>query len=199
LVRFGRAAEARSVWQQALALAHRTAAPVGSGSVIWDGSFGEGFLDGGFGWRHHSIAGASIDVDSSVRRSGTSALRVRFDGSANVDFQNVRQLVVVEPLTRYRFQAFVRCDGISTDSGLRFRIFDNRQPATLNAETENLTGTLADWTQQEVEFVTGPDTLFLNVALIRRPSRKLDNKISGTIWVDDVSLAPAGPAAPVKR
>lgn len=198
LVRLDRASEARLVWQQALAVAGRKAVLVAPGSLIWDGGFEESFLNGGFGWHELDVTGASIALDSSPRRSGARALRVSFDRSANLDFQHVRQHVIVEPRTRYHFQAYVRCEGISTDSGLRFRIFDRRRPAALNVETENLTGTLAAWTAQELDFVTGPDTHFLTVVLQRRPSRKLDNKLSGTIWVDDVLLVPVEFASPAK-
>jgi len=193
LVRLNRASEARLVWEQALAKAGRTMTPVPPGSLIWDGGFEQGFVNGGFGWQQLDVAGASIAIESFPRRSGQGALRVSFDGSTNVDFQHVRQYVVVEPRTRYRFQAYVHYEGISTDSGLQFRIFDRQQTAALNVATENLTGTLTPWTAQELEFVAGPETHFLAVVLQRRPSRKLDNKLSGTIWVDDVSLVPVEP------
>jgi hypothetical protein len=190
LVRVDRPSDARLVWQQALALARMEEAPIVPGSTVWDGGFEQGFSRGGFGWQKTDVPGASVALDSSVRRSGTATLRVSFDGSANIDFQHVRQDMVVEPGTRYRFRAYVRCEGVSTDSGPRFRIFDRSQPAALNVETENLTGTLAVWTPQEVDFVTGPQTHFLTILLQRRPSRKLDNKLRGTLWVDDVSLVP---------
>ena len=38
--------------------------------------------------------------------------------------------------------------------------------------------------------VTGPDTHFLLVEVQHDISRLFDNKLSGTVWVDDVSLAP---------
>ena len=198
LIRLARPSEARLVWQQALAKTNRKAPAVAPGSLIWDGGFEESFPNGGLGWQRLNATGASIGLDSSVHRSGTSALRVSFDGSANIDFEHVRQVVVVEPRTRYRFEAYVRCEGVSTDSGPQFRIFDRHHPAALNVQTQSLTGTLANWTPQELEFVTGPDTHFLFVILQRRPSRKLDNKLSGTLWADDVSLVPLHVASQAK-
>ena len=198
LIRLDRFSDARSVWQQALALAHREAPTVAPGSLIWDGGFEQGFLNGGFGWYEIKVAGASFALDSSSPHSGDRALQVSFDGSTNLNFGNILQYVVVEPRTRYRFQAYVRCEAISTDRGVHFRIFDVRRPAALDVETEDLTGTVSAWTPQDLEFVTGPETRLLVVALSRRPSTKLDNKLSGTVWVDDVSLIPVETAPPSK-
>ena len=40
--------------------------------------------------------------------------------------------------------------------------------------------------------------ILARVVLRRRPSQKLDNKISGTIWMDDVSLVPVAESAALR-
>ena len=42
----------------------------------------------------------------------------------------------------------------------------------------------------DAEIRTGPQTKFLEVMLRRTPSRQFENKLSGTVWIDDVSLTP---------
>jgi len=99
--------------------------------------------------------------------------------------------VLVAPATRYRFRGFLRTDQISTDSGMRFEIIDPRRPKDLDVLTPNETGT-PPWTMEEVEFTTGAQTHLIRIALRRLPSARLDNKISGTVWVDDIALLPTG-------
>jgi len=45
-------------------------------------------------------------------------------------------------------------------------------------------------TLEELDFTTGPQTRLLKLALLRRFSQKFDNKLRGTVRVDDVSLIP---------
>ena len=44
-----------------------------------------------------------------------------------------------------------------------------------------------------MDFTTGPNTHIVQISLNRNPSEKFDNKLAGTIWLDDVSLTPLGP------
>jgi hypothetical protein len=43
----------------------------------------------------------------------------------------------------------------------------------------------------ESDFVTSPETRVVRITLRRVPSWKFDNKLGGTVWVDDVSLTAA--------
>lgn len=189
LVQEERLDEAKTVWQQALRAAGLPETGAAEESLVWDGGFERELSNGGFGWRQPRISGAWFDFDTTSRRSGARALRIRFDGTANLNFQHLVQYVPVNPRRRYRFKAFVRTEGISTDSGLRFRIFDPHRPAALDILTPNLVGT-EPWSLQEVEFTTGPETRLLALALRRIPSKKLDNKLRGSVWIDEVSLIP---------
>lgn len=144
-------------------------------------------MRGGFGWRQHRIAGATFDFDTTTYQSGARSLQIRFDGTANRDFQHLVQYVPVRPRNRYRFTAFLRTEGISTDSGIRFRIFDPKRRAALDILTPGLVGS-EPWVLQEAEIATGSETRLLAIALRRLPSRKFDNKLRGTAWLDDVSL-----------
>ena len=90
---------------------------------------------------------------------------------------------------RYHFAAYLRLEGISTDSGIRFAIYDAFHPAALQILSPDLVGS-HPWSLVEADLVTGPETHLLIIALRRVPSWKFDNKLRGTVWVDDVSLVP---------
>lgn len=106
-----------------------------------------------------------------------------------MDFWNAHEYVPVEPLTHYVFQYFIRTQAISTESGMRFEIEDPNDKGAY-ALTSDLTGTNS-WTPIHADITTGRDTHFLDVRLRRLPSRLFDNKLSGIVWVDDVSLRQA--------
>lgn len=197
LIQRERVAEALHVWQQALEAAGVVRPNSAGESLVWDGGFERDFSNGGFGWRQKEVAGAAFEFDTESHHSGARSLRVSFDGTANLDFAHLTQLVPVEPRHRYRFAAFLRTEGISTDSGIRFAIFDPRRPSVLSHLTADLVGTHA-WTPQEFEFIAGPETRLVEIVLRRLPSQKFDNKLKGTVWADDVSLValPAEGARP---
>lgn len=155
--------------------------------VINNGDFESEILNGGLGWRVQPVAGAVVSVDSLTFFDGTRALKLEFDGKQNLDYRHVLQFVPVKPNTSFRFTGYMRAQGITTDSGPRFQIYDPYDPAKFFFMTENLVGN-SSWLPQQLEFKTGPQTRLLVVRLARLPSRKFDNLITGTIWVDRISL-----------
>jgi hypothetical protein len=188
LLETGHAEDAHTVWQQSLTAA---AAPHGSqkdGSLVWNGGFEQDLLNGGLGWRFRAIAGADLSFDPRVVHSQGRSLRVVFDGTGNVDFQQPWQYVVVQPNARYRLSAYFRTENLMTSSAVRLELDETHFGGAV-AATADLPRTQA-WFPSETAFTTGPETKFLRLVLRRPPSSKLDNKISGTIWMDDVSLEP---------
>ena len=72
---------------------------------------------------------------------------------------------------------------------MRFEIVDLKDLAHVNILTPNETGSLP-WTLEQVDFTTGPQTHLIVIRLVRKPSQRLDNRLRGTVWIDDVSLVP---------
>ena len=137
------------------------------------------------------VEGADFDFDTEEKHSGSRSARLIFDGTKNLSYEGLFQDVLVSPDTHYRFQGYIHTDQISTDSGMRFEVVDPKDPQHLDVVTPNETGTLP-WTLEQADFTTGPHTHMIIIRLARRPSERLDNKLRGTVWVDDVSLAPGG-------
>jgi hypothetical protein len=192
LIQQDQADEAKTVWAQTIAASGWPSAAPPDNSLVWNGGFEYEIANGGFDWYLNpaTLIGASMGIDTTTFHSGKRSLRVEFTGSSNLDFHHVSQFVAVKPMTRYHFRAYVRTEEISTESGPRFLIYDPQHPNDLEVRTDDLTGT-QPWTPLEVDFTTGPHTHILLIQLRRIPSRLFDNKLSGTVWVDDVSLTPA--------
>ena len=135
--------------------------------------------------------GADFDFDTDDKAFRQPVRAVTFDGTKNLLYENLFQYVLVSPGTHYHFQGFLRTDQISTESGMRFEIVDPKDPQHLDVLTPNETGTLP-WTLEQGYFTTGPETHLILVRLARKLSERLDNKIRGTVWIDDVTIVPAG-------
>jgi tetratricopeptide (TPR) repeat protein len=181
--------EAGTVWRQAIE-ADKGSAPAYTGnSLVYDGGFEKDISGGGFGWRQSNVAGAEFDFDMDEKHSGSRSASLNFDGTNNLSYEGLFQYVLVSPGTHYHFQGFLRADQISTESGMRFEVVDPKDQQHLDVVTPNATGTLP-WTLEQIDFTAGPHTHLILIRLVRRPSERLDNKLRGTVWIDDVSLVP---------
>jgi tetratricopeptide (TPR) repeat protein len=182
-------AEAQQTWHQLLETANWPEDPSRSESLVFNGRFEHDLSNGGFDWREAAVSGARFDFDAEIAHAGSRSLRVQFDRTANLDFQNLFQYVAVQPGSRYHFSAYMRTEEISTDNGIRFEILDPRHPSEVEVVTSNIRGT-NPWALVEADVMTGRDTTLLKITLRRAPSWKFDNKLSGTVWIDDVALTP---------
>jgi tetratricopeptide (TPR) repeat protein len=189
LISEDRIGEAKRIWESGLRSSKWPRDEQSGDSLVVNGGFEQEIANGGFDWREVSLSGAAFDFDRAVTHSGTRSLRVDFDGTENVDFGHLFQYVPVLSGTHYHFSAFVRTEGLTTDRGISFEIMDVRHAQQVQVTTPELTGSNA-WTELESDFVAGPDTKAIKITLRRIPSWKFDNKVSGTVWVDDVALTP---------
>jgi hypothetical protein len=156
-------------------------------NLVTNGSFESNILNGGLDWRVVPVDGATVTIDSQQKFEGRRSVRIEFDGTRNVDYGHLFQYMLVQPNTKYRFSGYMRTQGITTDSGPRFQVLDPYGPEKEFNETKNLVGT-SGWMEQELAFKTLPDARLLMVRIIRPASKKFDNKIAGTVWIDDLRL-----------
>jgi len=197
LIREDRADDAQRVWREALAAAGLRNEESAGGSLIWDGNFKTDFTDGGLGWRWVPPGDTSIDFDPQVGTNGSRIVRLDFTGGGNVNLVAPLQYVPVGPNQTYHFHASMRTDGITTESGIRFAISDPNHSGAVNVVTDNLTGT-QPWTSIGTDVITGAETHFLLVQLVRPPSRLFDNKLGGTVWIGDISLTQSAAASGIQ-
>ena len=144
-------------------------------NYIWNPRFELPLTGCRFDWSVRNTPAAEVAV--------ARPLRIRFQGSQNVEFQHVSQAVFLDA-GRYRFRARVRTEGLTTDQGLSLRIVG----PGLERRTAAVTGT-TDWTALETTFAL-PRPSLVAVQVYRRPSTKFDNKIAGIAFLDTFELAP---------
>ncbi len=158
-------------------------------NLITNGDFAFALLNGGLDWRVFPVEGVSVSEDPSVGVSGSKSLRIDFNGTQNLEHAHVLQYVPVSPNTVYAFSAYMRAQGITTDSGPRFQVVDAYDPSKLFLSTENVTGT-SGWAAHQLEFRTSADTHMLIVKIVRPISHKFDNRLAGAVWIAGVTLLP---------
>ena len=180
--------DAAKVWPELLADSGRSSAKP-AGDLLTNGDFEAGLPNAGLDWRTTPDASYQIGLDDSAARSGLHSLLVSFDGSSNPDFIGVMQMVPVEPSRDYRLSGFLKTENLTSDSGVRISVtaISDAPADRFEVLTENRVGT-TPWTQEHLDFRTGPATHFVTVALRRLRSVKLNNLIQGKVWMDSLSL-----------
>jgi tetratricopeptide (TPR) repeat protein len=163
------------------------------GNLITDSRFERPLLGFGFGWRVDPVPGVYVGRDTSQFHSPSHSALIQFPGKQNLDYHQFYQFVLLSPNHAYHLEAFLKTDHITTDSGPRMEVHDFYNPRLLDQFSKNLTGTSDGWIPVSLNFRTGPKTNLVAVGVARLPSQKLNNKIAGRVWVDDVTLNPVNP------
>ena len=191
LIRQGHPDSAASAWARYLGT---RSGDYGKSTYLFNGGFESEPAQSPFDWNVARTEGVEVSRDFTTAWSGKYSLRISFAGTQNLDFAAASQLAFVKP-GPYRFHAFIRSEGLTTDQGIRFRISDAEMPARLDVIFGQFTGT-TPWSAVEHAFVVSPETRLLQVQVIRKPSLKFDNKIGGTAWIDELRLEPIGSRSP---
>ena len=160
------------------------------GSVLWDPSFESDLIGYSFSWRFQPLVqGVSIGLDRSEKVSGNQSLRLSFDGRHNPNLEAACTIGIVQPAATYQFSAWIKTANVTTENGVGFRILsaDNDSAPVLN--TREFHGTNS-WTSVTETWTASPRTHRVEVCVVRDPSDNPEVRISGTAWVDDVTLVP---------
>ena len=185
-----RITDARRVWDQAVLLAGMADLQGPPGSVLWDGGFESGVTGGGYSWLFpEGLRNVQISIDAQEKHTGNHSLRLTFDGKSIVSSTEICHYVPVQPLTSYRFSAWVKTRAVTTDQGVRFQLRSLGTEDTSLAVTPDVHGS-EPWTLIELPWSSGNGVQELQICLVRLLSDQLENKIKGTTWVDDVALVP---------
>jgi tetratricopeptide (TPR) repeat protein len=158
---------------------------------IYDGGF-EGplsFDEGGFGWKlPRELQAISMSLDSSQPNSGLKSLRIEFGGDSNPGSTLISQLILVEPLKRYRINFAARSQDIVT-GGLPFTIVhDTSGDLKPLGRSAPLSSGSTDWRAVSFEFATTATTSAVVLSLQREACTTAPCPIFGSISLDSFSV-----------
>ena len=139
-------------------------------------------------WRIRPLEGVEVKREVPEAAPAKAALRIDFREAGNPNYRHVSQQVVVRS-ERLAFRAAVRGEGLGGGQGIGFQIVDAEAPHRFTVTTEHIRGT-TPWTTLEAEVAPPRDTRLLEVRVHRARSLKFDNELTGTLWIDEVSLSP---------
>lgn len=146
-----------------------------------------------FEWQVVPLAGVQMGLDERVRQEGARSLRLAFNSSNTISFRNISQLIVVEPLTRYRLEYYVRTEDLKGAATLAPEIVDAAQPDRVLAASEPLRGgTSADWQRSALDFTTGAGTQAVTLRVVSVPCGSATCPIFGKVWYDNFNLQRLG-------
>jgi hypothetical protein len=197
LIQSGKFGEAWTVWQDLIRTGVVLRLPIGNpANLVFNGDFEQAPLNGGFDWMYREQPYLGVDVQSSGAPDGGRCLRLDFRVSHNADYEPVQEFIPVGPRQTYTLTAYVRSEGITSDSGPRLRVLDAACPRCLEVSTESVVGT-RDWSSASVTFTTGNETQLVRLSVWRPRGRAFPMEITGRFWLDKIVLLPVNdPGAP---
>jgi tetratricopeptide (TPR) repeat protein len=197
LLDLGRISEADRVWRDLQRLKVITTPPgTDADDLIFNGDFEQLPLNAGFDWRlSDQNNGLDIDFAAPDAYHGAHCFRIDFAVNRNQEYEPAFQLVRVLPNRSYRLGAYVRSEQITSDTGPTLRISDPEDANAKDVASSTTTGT-TPWHPIGLSFSTGPNTHLVRLSIWRPRGRVFPTEISGTFWVDALSLRDAGPAPP---
>jgi len=187
LIDLREAPEARQAWQAATALADLRAYQSSPSNLVVNGDFSEPVLNGGFDWRYDKLTDVSLALDPIESYSGHRSLSIVFD-SRGIEDAGIRQIVAVEPNTKYEFSAYFKTENLEGAGGPRF-VLQDPNTSSNDFATEELKGS-DSWKQVSGVFTTGPQSRLLVLRLQRVPP---GDAIRGKLWIDGIRLTRANP------
>ncbi|NLT68117.1 MAG: tetratricopeptide repeat protein [Acidobacteria bacterium] len=183
-----RVAEAWQVWNDALRKAGLRPGEDRQ-NLVWNGSFEDKVLGGGFDWRYRDAPGYSFRIDPVNRMDRFKSLRITFE-DADIHRMLLSQVIPVPVPGDYILTFFLRTRGLTTDRLPYFVVQGHPDPSAAVA-TPTVLPADSGWSRITIPFTTSPGCRAVLIALRRDRSSKFDNKIKGTLWLDGFVLSPA--------
>lgn len=146
-----------------------------------------------FGWQITSVAQTEVALDASQHHSGSRSLRVVFNGFPKAAYYNIGQIVVIEPLRRYRFEGYVRTQDLKSGGTPLIEVANAMDQKVIGTSTPFPMGR-NDWQLVTIDFTTPEKTEGIHV----RTNRAFCGDVCpifGIIWYDDFNLQNLGPSS----
>lgn len=150
---------------------------VSGANLIYNAEFSSDLEGNPLDWQIREVSGAQVRFVRGGDNSGR-VLLIEFDGKENVNFAHVSQTLIAEP-GQYEFSAHVKTENLTTDQGVSFRITDLEDSKRFDAWTHQNTGS-ADWHVVRQTLTVPEGSRLVQIQLVRQPTIKFDNKISGS-------------------
>ena len=185
--------DALRVWQEALRksgsgltdnrieTAGALAQPGTDDNLVWNGSFENEILRGGWDWRFPDSQEFEFHTVLEDPMDGFRSLKLTFAGT-NINFSQFSQMVPTLFPGAYQLDFYVKTTNLTTDQRPFILIQGFPDPQTARARSE-MFPEYSPWRKYSIPFTvkTGGAVQLL---LRREPSQKIDNQMKGILWLD---------------
>jgi tetratricopeptide (TPR) repeat protein len=163
-----------------------------SQNMIWNGSFENEILLGGFDWRYDpNLNGVRFHVDSGNRIDKLKSLQVIF-GDVNISSNFLTQIIPVKKAGRYRLEFLLRTEGLTTDQMPYLQIAGYPDSTGASGRSDFFPPSTS-WSKLAFVFEVKHGCSAVQLSLCRDQSLKFDNQIKGSLWMDGFILKPQEP------
>jgi tetratricopeptide (TPR) repeat protein len=157
-----------------------------SQNLVWNGSFENEMLRGGLDWRYQDAPELKFQIDIENRKDGLKSLQVNF-GNANISAGNLYQIVPIMSPGGYALDFYVLTKELTTDQMPYLSIQGYPDPGCASAQSDFFPSTTS-WTKLSLPFTAKEGCKAVRLSLMRNRSTKFDNRINGSLWLDEIVI-----------
>jgi len=185
-----RVEDALRVWQEALRKSGTnlldTRMEKADANLVWNGSFENEILRGGWDWRLSDSHEFEFQQDLEDPMDGLRSLKFIFGGT-NVNFAHLSQIIPTLVPGTYELEFYIKTENLTTDQRPYIEVQGFPDPQGSAAKTDMFPESSA-WKKYSVPFTVKTGTKAVRLLLRREASQKFDNQIKGTLWLDKFSV-----------
>ncbi len=184
LLRDGLYEEAFDVWAQGL-----NAQELRHLGLLYNGDFELPLGKQDFDWVWQPLRQVQARTAATLGVGGERALQLSFRALQG-RFQQLHQTLLLDPGT-YRLAGKVRVDGLASEGGLRWTVtcLQPEEARTVLGESERFLGS-ENWRNFSLDFEVPQTCRLQQVGLESAGRLAFEQRISGEIWFDDLSINP---------
>ncbi|HKR60095.1 MAG TPA: hypothetical protein VJS64_10185 [Pyrinomonadaceae bacterium] len=160
-------------------------------TAIHDGDFESGrtFDDSGFGWRFAPASqGARLSLDPDQPQSGKKSLLVAFLGYSEPNTALLSQVVLVEPLKRYRVKFNVRTENLMTGGLPLITVNEAAGKKNVLGQSSPIGFESSAWQALSFDFQAGRELEAVELRLQRNACKDAPCPIFGSLWLDNFTI-----------
>ena len=126
---------------------------------------------------------------SNFHGKGQRSFKVIFKSTSQLSFNNISQLIVLDPSTQYHLEFWVKTDQLKSVGMPLVEVVDGNT-GNIIGKSEPLHIDSSDWQPVEIDFKTGANTEAVTLRTNRFAcgTDSTECPIFGTVWYDDFSL-----------
>ncbi|WP_458774914.1 hypothetical protein [Desulforhopalus sp. 52FAK] len=159
-------------------------------TILFNQDFENRFLQQAFGWRAIKSKAFTLKHEQKTKENSARTLHYRFKGWENLNFHHLYQIVPVTGGQMYEFTGEYKTRNLTTDQRPFIEVY-GYQCKNPYRKSEMVEAS-EDWTNIHIAFGVSDECQALVVRLRRLESRRIDNKLSGQLWLRNFEIVQTG-------